>query len=118
MKKFLSTAVALGVVAGLAATASALELKVDGKYQVDGYYVNSGNGAAGGGGVLPLDMENTFRGTFDGAEPTNDDWYWHEFRINPTLIVNDKIQVKGDIRLVDSDTVWGQQDDTAAPERR
>jgi hypothetical protein len=37
MKKFLSTAVALGMVAGLAATASALELKIDGKYTVDGF---------------------------------------------------------------------------------
>lgn len=104
MKKFLSTAVALGAIAGLAATASALELKVDGSYQVDGYYISSGNGAAGGGGVYPWDIP--------GIEDNNaDDWYWHEFRINPTLIVNDKIQMKGDIRLIDSDTVWGVQDD-------
>ena len=33
MKKFLSTAVALGLVAGLAASASALELKVKGNYE-------------------------------------------------------------------------------------
>jgi len=102
MKKFLSTAVALGAVVGLAATASALELKVDGKYQVDGYYVNQGNGAAGGGGVYP----------WDDDVAGNDDWYWHTFRINPTLIVNDKIMVKGDLRLVDDDSVWGKQDDT------
>ena len=99
MKKLLSTAVALGMVAGLAATASALELKVDGSYIVDGYYINNGNGAAGGGGVSP----------WNGAE--SDDWYWHEFRINPTLYINDKVEVRSDIRLVDSDSVWGAQDD-------
>ncbi|MDD3619454.1 MAG: hypothetical protein RBR09_09910 [Desulfobulbaceae bacterium] len=104
MKKFLSTAVALGAIAGLAATASALELKVTGSYLVDGYYINSGNGAAGGGGVYPWDLP--------GIEDNNSDaWYWHEFRINPTLIVNDKIQMRGDIRMIDSDTVWGAQDD-------
>ena len=112
MKKFLSTAVALGMVAGLAATASALELKVKGKYVADGYYFNSGNGAAGGGGLFPWDMEATFRGTpLDGMEPMNDDWYQHTFRIDPTLIINDKVQVKGDIRLVDSNSIWGSQDD-------
>lgn len=112
MKKFLSTAVALGMVAGLAATASALELKVKGKYVADGYYFNSGNGAAGDNGLFPWDMENTFRGTMlDGMEPGNDDWYEHTFRIDPTLIINDKVQVKGDIRLIDSNSVWGKQED-------
>ena len=112
MKKFLSTAVALGMVAGLAATASALELKVKGKYVADGYYFNSGNGAAGDNGLFPWDMENTFRGTpIDGMEPMNDDWYEHTFRIDPTLIINDKVQVKGDIRLIDSNSVWGSQED-------
>jgi hypothetical protein len=101
MKKFLSTAAALGLVAGLAATASALELKVDGTYQADGYYINQGNGAAGGGGVYPWDDE----------QGDSDSWYWHTFRINPTLIVNDKVEVRGDLRLVDSDTVWGNQPD-------
>ena len=43
MKKFLSVAVALGMVAGAAATASALELSVKGKYQVDGYWIGSGS---------------------------------------------------------------------------
>ncbi|MFA7454072.1 MAG: hypothetical protein WCZ10_06410 [Desulfobulbaceae bacterium] len=94
---------ALGAIAGLAATASALELKVDGSYVVDGYYINSGNGAAGGGGVYPWDLPGV-------VDNESDAWYWHEFRINPTLIVNDKIQMRGDIRLVDSDTVWGNQE--------
>ena len=101
MKKFLSTAVALGMVAGLAATASALELKVTGKYVADGYYINQGNGAAGGGGVFP----------FDDPDADADSFYWHTFRFDPTLIINDKVQVKSDIRLVDSNSVWGAQDD-------
>ena len=105
MKKFLSTALALGAVAGLAATASALELKVTGKYVVDGYYLDSGNGAAGkpNGGVLPFD--------FNDAE--SDSWYEHEFRILPDLIINDKVMMKSEIRFIDRATVWGGQDDTA-----
>ena len=112
MKKFLSTAVALGMVAGLAATASALELKVKGKYVADGYYINSGAGIFQG--VAPWDLETTSRNIFGnsfGQEPSNDDWYQHTFRIDPTLIINDKVQVKSDIRLVDSNSVWGKQDD-------
>ena len=50
MKKFLAAAVAFGMVAGVAATASALELKVKSKYVADGYYINSGSGVYG---VLP-----------------------------------------------------------------
>jgi hypothetical protein len=113
MKKFLSVAVAFGMVAGVAATASALELKVKGKYVADGFYINSGAGIFGG--VVPWDLEKSVRDLtgigFDQLEPENDDWYQHTFRIDPTLIVNDKVQVKSDIRLVDSNSVWGSQDD-------
>jgi len=118
MKKILATAVALGMVAGLAASASAMELKVTGKYVADGYYFNQGNGAASGGGVLPWD-DKSYRtlvesGVVTGGtndSPGADDWYQHTFRINPRLIVNDKVQVKADIRLIDSNTVWGSQGD-------
>jgi hypothetical protein len=113
MKKFLSTAVALGLVAGLAATASALELKVKGKYVADGYYINSGLGIFRG--VSPWDLETTSRNVLGvsnpGQEPSNDDWYQHTFRFDPTLIINDKVRVASDIRLVDSNSVWGSQDD-------
>ena len=113
MKKFLVAAAAFGLVAGVAASASALELKVDGKYQADGFYVNTGAGIFGG--TLPYDFEASVRAAtglgFDALEPANDDWYQHTFRINPTLIVNDKVQVRSDIRLVDSNSVWGSQDD-------
>ena len=112
MKKFLAAAVAFGMVAGVAATASALELKVKGKYVADGYYINSGSGVYG---VLPWDLESSVRGAvglgLDALEPKSDTWYQHTFRFDPTLIINDKVQVKSDIRLVDSNSVWGKQDD-------
>jgi hypothetical protein len=105
MKKFLSTALALGVVAGLAATASAMELKVTGKYVVDGYYIDQGNGAAGkpSYGVWP----------FKDDDAEADSFYEHTFQLYPTLVINDKISMKGDIRLIDRVTVWGTQDDIA-----
>jgi len=113
MKKFLAAAVAFGMVAGVAATASALELKVKGKYVADGLYINSGNGAAGGWGVAPWDLEASVRAAsnlgLDALEPKSDTWYQHTFRFDPTLIINDKVQIKSDIRLVDSNSVWGNQ---------
>ena len=120
MKKFLSTAAALGLVVGLAATASALELKVKGSYDVDGYYLNQGLGAASGAGTNPWDFSDPYtRAGFMavtgiegvGDDSKSDDWYWHEFRLQPTLQINDKLELRGDIRLVDSNSVWGAQDD-------
>ena len=99
MKKFLSVVVAFGMVAGVAATASALELKVKGKYVADGFYIDQGGARIFS--TMPMKDDNS----------GNNDWYQHTFRIDPTLIVNDKIQVKSDIRLVDSNSVWGSQDD-------
>lgn len=105
MKKFLSTALALGMVAGLAATASALELKVTGRYVVDGYYIDQGNGAA--------DKPNM------GVWPIEDEWaeadsfYEHTFITNPDLIINDKIMMKSEIRFIDRATVWGGHQETA-----
>jgi hypothetical protein len=95
MKKFLSAAVAFGMVAGVAATASALELKVRGSYDGAGYWID---GATDNG-------VNPWEGSNDG------DWYQHRFRIEPDLIINDKVMVKSDIRLISSNTVWGSQDD-------
>ncbi|MHB8809609.1 MAG: hypothetical protein ACYC9M_06310 [Desulfobulbaceae bacterium] len=110
MKKFLSTALALGVVAGLAATASAMELKVTGRYVVDGYYIDAGNGLAGkpNNGVVPFDL--------NGTEP--DSWYEHAFITNPDLIINDKITMKTEIRFIDRATVWGGQDDGSVDDGR
>ncbi len=111
MKKIFATAVALGLVVGVAASASALELKVKGSYQVDGYYINQGNGAAGDGGVIPWNDATYKAITGNTGHAGNDNWYEHEFRIKPNLIINDKIQIKSDIRLIDSNTVWGHQAD-------
>lgn len=112
MKRILATAVALGLVVGVAASASALELKIKGSYRVDGYYLNPGNGAAGDGGVIPWN-DATYKAITGNntGHSGNDDWYEHEFRIKPNLIINDKVQIKSDIRLIDSNTVWGHQAD-------
>ncbi|GAB4340308.1 MAG: hypothetical protein Kow0089_13820 [Desulfobulbaceae bacterium] len=102
MKKFLSAAVAFGLVAGVAATASALELKVKGKYQLDGYWIDAASTmlsttvSADGNSYAVHPWENGY----------DSDWYQHTFKINADLIVNDKIKVRSDIRLIDSNTVW------------
>ena len=90
MKKFLSVAVALGMVAGVAATASALELKTKGLYKVDGYWID---GASSSGVAISPDA-------------TDSDWFQHTFKVNADLIVNDKITIKSDIRFIDSNTMW------------
>ncbi|MBU3982930.1 MAG: hypothetical protein KJ985_05510, partial [Proteobacteria bacterium] len=41
MKKILSTVAALGLVAGIATSAAALELKIKGDYTVDGFYIDN-----------------------------------------------------------------------------
>ncbi len=98
MKKVLSTVAALGLVAGLASTASAVEFKMSGKYLVEGAYLSD----ARGNGV---DL------TEASTESTPSDAYWlHTFEINPTMKVNDKISMSSVIRLAD-DTFWGTQAD-------
>lgn len=88
MKKFISTVAAFGLVLGAAASASALDLTVKGKYMLEGYYFNQGDGT----GVTATDT--------DGADAA----YVHTFLMKPTLKVNDKISMKADIRfLKDSD---------------
>lgn len=91
MKKVLSTVAALGLVVGVAATASAMDFSVTGKYEVSGYAISEG---ATAGGVQLLD---------DTAMGANS-WYEHNMRIYPTLKVNDQITMKADIRLADWDT--------------
>lgn len=96
MKKVLSTVAALGLVAGLASTASAVEFKVSGSYVVDGIYLDSG-------------ANNGFKLTETTTEDnSSNSWFMHTFQINPTLKVNDKITMNTEIRLADN-TVWGSQ---------
>jgi hypothetical protein len=108
MKKVLSTVAVLGLVAGLATSAAALELKVKGDYTVDGFYIDDSNGApalpgteAGGGGVA-----------LTGTKAKSDAWLQHMFNIEAEMVVNDKISMMSRVRLIDWGTVWGSQDDT------
>ena len=96
MKKVLSTVAALGLVAGLASTAAAVEFKMSGKYLVEGAYLSDSRGA----GIYPIE---------EAGEATPSDAYWlHTFEIMPTMKVNDKISMTSVIRLAD-DTFWGGQ---------
>jgi hypothetical protein len=102
MKKILSAVAALGLVAGVASTASALEFSVSGHYFMEGVYLSSGDGT---GLVLNDDTIG------------NDAFWRHEFRIKPTMKVNDKITVKSSIYLANSgqnsagsDGIWGGDD--------
>ena len=54
MKKILSAVAVFGLVAGVAATASALDLTVTGYYKLEGKALNEG--AAGGGVQLSQDI--------------------------------------------------------------
>jgi hypothetical protein len=85
MKKVLSTVAALGLVAGLASTAAAVEFTMSGKYIVEGYSLSDTESARAGA---------------DLTGPTDSDAYWmHTFQIKPTMKVNDKISMKADIRM-------------------
>lgn len=104
MKKILSAVMALGLVAGVAATASAVEFKISGHYFVEGVYMSSGDDD---GLVLNDDNQG------------NNSYWRHEFKIRPVMKVNDKIVMKSAIYLANSDIVtdgsdgiWGSQDDS------
>jgi len=116
MKKVLSTVVAFGLVAGMATGAAALELKVKGDYTVDGFYIDSGNGAAsenelnGKGVRLATNFTNPLTPDMD---VNADAWLQHMFNMEAELVVNDKISMMSRIRLVDWGSVWGVQDDNS-----
>jgi hypothetical protein len=97
MKKILSTVAALGLVAGVASTASALEFNVSGHYFLEGVYQSAGEGV----GVVPW--------SGPGEDEASNDAFWrHEFKIKPVMKVNDKIVVKSSIYLADNS--WGTED--------
>ena len=112
MKKVLSTVAALGLVAGLASTAAAVEFKMSGKYYVEGYHLSDGaRDAVGTGattGSATIDAKGVDLTEGAGDNNTSDSWYQHTFEIKPTMKVNDKISMFGTIRLAD-ETVWGNQ---------
>jgi hypothetical protein len=112
MKKFLSTVAALGMVAGVASAANALELSVSGHYYVEGYYLSRANGA----GFNPYESDYTYQPTNtnltgDFQDLDSDAYYVHEFKMKPVLKVNDQISMHAEILFAD-DNVWGNQDDT------
>lgn len=96
MKKVLSTVAALGLVAGLASTAAAVEFKMSGKYLVEGTYMSSGRG----NGIVPTEDA--------GANNPTDAYFMHTFEVKPTMQVNDKVSMFSTIRLADR-TFWGSQ---------
>jgi hypothetical protein len=102
MKKVLSTVAALGLAAGIATSASALELKVKGGYLIEGISVSNARGILSGAGLAMN----------DSMYEATDSWFQHKFTIDGTLKVNDAISIRSRIRLVDYNTVWGSQDDT------
>ncbi len=119
MKKVLSTIAALGLVAGIATSASALELKVKGTYTVDGFYMDNGAGAAPGsapaGTAAPVASSgNGLQLASNPSDPAtkSDSWLQHMFNIDSELVVNDKISMMSRVRLISWGTVWGVQDDT------
>lgn len=122
MKKILVTIAALGLVAGFAANALALDepgkaaevpgervekpttptapgvalWSVKGQWVLAGAYLSDGQGLPGGAHLT------------DPAD-SNDDFYIYSFKLLPTLAVNDKINMKGELRFADRD-VFGLTD--------
>lgn len=111
MKKILVSAAALGLMAGVATSAAALELKTTGKYEVDGFYFNSGAGAAGGGGVAPWNDATLARVLKADVKAEADDWWEHRMYVNADLIVNDKVKMISQVRFINKHSIWGTQDD-------
>jgi hypothetical protein len=98
MKKVLSTVAALGLVAGMATAAQALEFSVSGYYFVEGTHMNSADGT---GVVTTSDglLSGLASGVTVDDEAPNDDYWNHEFVIKPVIKVNDKISMKSKIYL-------------------
>lgn len=88
MKKVLSAAIALGLVAGVSANASAAfdSFSVSGYYTVSGIYAD--NATAGVGANI-------------GVDNASASWWEQEFRMFPILTVNDKITMKAEVRIID-----------------
>jgi hypothetical protein len=96
VKKVLTTVAALGLVAGLAPTAFAVEFKISGKYLLEGAYLSDARGTG-------LDLSEAA-----GESTPSDAYFLHTFEFKPVMQVNDKISMSSTIRLAD-DTFWGNQ---------
>ena len=104
MKKVFSTVAALGLVAGIASSAAALELKAKGEYILEGWAVSDGLGINGNNGVEMQESAN--------PQGETDAWFEHKFQVDADLIVNDNITIKSRVRFIDWG-IWGSQDDTS-----
>ncbi len=96
MKKILSAVAALGLVAGVASSAAALDFSVSGTYSITGNYLSDSNGSG-------LIVNET-----PGVDNAPDSYWMHTFQINPVMKVNDQITMFSQIRLADN-SVWGNQ---------
>ena len=105
MKKVLVTIAALGLVAGAATAASAVEWQISGKYMVEGAYLNSAGTTLDGLGNPHNGVQAT---ETPGTSNPSDAYYLHTFEINPSMKVNDKISMYSVVRLADN-TFWGNQ---------
>lgn len=116
MKKVLSTVAALGLVAGMSASASALEWSISGDYLVQGVNLNHSSATANLGFSGPR-AGNFNNGTLniDGPddEQNSDAYYWHQFRVDVTMKVNDNIKMVSEIYMIDAYTVWEDTTGTA-----
>jgi len=104
MKKVLSAALALGMVAGVASTASAAfdNFRVKGYYDLEGLSLSNTTEDSG----VNLGTKGT-----DVSKSTAS-WYQQNFRIYPVIEVNDKIKMAAEVRLMDDD-VWGTDTNNA-----
>ena len=113
MKKVLSTVAALGLVAGMSASASALEWSISGDYTVQGVNLNhaSATEALGLAGPRAGNFNNGLL-DIDGPDKdqNSDAYYWHQFRTDVTMKVNDNIKVVSEIYMIDAYSVWEDTD--------
>jgi len=97
MKKILSTAIALGLVAGVASSASAAfdKFETTGYFYVQGIKMYQGDAAG-------VDLWTA------SEKDNNGDWWRQKLRLNSTLTINDKSKIVAEIRQSD-DHIWGNQ---------
>ncbi len=119
MKKIISTVAALGLVVGVAGTASAMDFSMSGEYILEGYMLNNADGGDNGRcrGALDNAMDDVYT-LLDLSKPrtavstpimTNagtDSAWLHTFIIKPKLQVNDKIAMFSELRFARYN-VWG-----------
>ena len=119
MKKVLSAVAALGLVAGLATTASAIEFSLKGKYVAEGYYLSDTLGTTtstttttdSGGDTTTTTTTRALAGVDLAGPADSDAYYMHTFQLLPTMKINDKISMSGDVRIF-KEAMWGTgQDD-------